>query len=119
MGRSMTGIGPHGSVARPEIVLEVQDAKSNEWYELQFPYKPGDVRRRPPLVAPYQPRLDWQMWFQALTPYPDEWFMHLLEGISNGSPEVLALLDVASLPRAEVAAVRPVAYTYNFTHSGE
>ena len=29
----------------------------------EFKYKPGNTRRALPFVAPYMPRLDWQMWF--------------------------------------------------------
>jgi len=115
----MTGIGPRGEVARPELVLEVREAASRRWLELEWPYKPGSVARRPPLVAPYQPRLDWQMWFQALSPYPERWFVRLLHRIAEGSPAVLRLLDPNSLPDTEVDAVRVVGYTYRFTTYGE
>jgi len=116
--RVMTGVGEDGSVARPELNLEVRDAKG-AWTELQFRYKPGDVSRRPPIIAPYQPRLDWQMWFQALSPYPDDWFDSLLNKIENGSPAVLALLDPSSLPNVKVDALRVRAYSYNFTTYGQ
>lgn len=120
--RVMTGIGQHGEVARPELVVEVQNAQKGVWSELQFPYKPGDVSRRPPLVAPYQPRLDWQMWFQAL--YTDngllnDWFTTLIDKISDASPPVLALLDTASFPDTDIKAVRVKFYSYNFSHYGE
>ncbi|MBV8417731.1 MAG: lipase maturation factor family protein, partial [Verrucomicrobia bacterium] len=31
------------------------------WQSYDFKYKAGDLQRAPPLVAPHQPRLDWQM----------------------------------------------------------
>ena len=40
------------------------------WPDYEFPYKPGDLKRAPRWVAPYQPRLDWQMWFAALSGLP-------------------------------------------------
>lgn len=53
------------TTSRKEIVVEAsQDAV--HWEPYQFLFKPGDVNRAPPWVAPYQPRLDWQMWFAAL-----------------------------------------------------
>ncbi len=55
------------TLSRPEIILEGSDDKTN-WREYEFPYKAGDIYRRPPLAAPHQPRLDWQMWFAALAP---------------------------------------------------
>jgi hypothetical protein len=120
--RTMTGVGQRLEVARPELVLEVKDAGSGVWHELQFLYKPGDVSRRPPIVAPYQPRLDWQMWFQAL--YWDrgissEWFQSLIDRILDASPPVLALLDTSTLPDADIKALRIKFYSYNFTQFGE
>lgn len=55
----MTGVGTTGEVARPEIVMEGSNDGAT-WYPLEFRYKPGDINRAPPLVAPHQPRLDWQ-----------------------------------------------------------
>src|SRR5699024_6330547 len=36
--------------------------------------KPGDPQRRPPQLAPYHLRLDWAMWFCAISPsYRRSW----------------------------------------------
>lgn len=51
------------------MVLEAQFEAGGPWWEVPFAYKPGNVSRAPPLVAPHQPRLDWQMWFAALGNY--------------------------------------------------
>lgn len=49
-------------------------------------YKPGNVSRPPPLVAPHQPRLDWQMWFAALGPHTHSpWFTSLVLCLLRGS----------------------------------
>src|SRR5262249_17007602 len=62
------------TTTRPEIVLEGSD-DGTTWLEYEFKYKAGDLHRRPPWVAPYQPRLDWQMWFAALGRFEEErWF---------------------------------------------
>src|ERR1019366_9272990 len=53
---------------RIEIILE-GSADGETWQPYEFKYKPGDVNRAPGWVAPYQPRLDWQMWFAALSNY--------------------------------------------------
>src|SRR5213076_261256 len=37
-----------------------------QWKEYEFKAKPGNPNRRPPFVAPYQPRIDWQIWFAAM-----------------------------------------------------
>jgi len=42
----MTGIG-----GRPEVIVEGSNSTEGGWLEYQFPYKPGDVYRRPPVVG--------------------------------------------------------------------
>src|SRR5438552_5431568 len=60
--------GAFGSVGRErdEIVFEGMDdtaiSGDTKWKEYEFKAKPGDPNRRPPFVAPYQPRIDWQIW---------------------------------------------------------
>lgn len=56
-------------LANPQRTSPAAPQGSLSWVELPFLYKPGDVNRRPLLVAPHQPRLDWQMWFAALGSY--------------------------------------------------
>src|SRR5678815_4367867 len=51
--------------SRLEIVIE-GSTDGVEWRAYEFRWKPGDMNRPPPWVAPHQPRLDWQMWFAAL-----------------------------------------------------
>ena len=60
--RSISGYGLFRSMttSRPEIAIETSD-DALSWHEVAFPYKAGDVNRRPRFVAPHQPRLDWQM----------------------------------------------------------
>jgi hypothetical protein len=52
---------------RPEIVLEVSDDGTLPAARLQIQTRRSQ-HRRPPFIAPHQPRLDWQMWFAALYP---------------------------------------------------
>ena len=63
---------------RREIIVE----GSNDgvtWLPYEFKYKPGDVNRRPGFVEPFQPRLDWQMWFAALGDVrQNPWFEQIL-----------------------------------------
>ena len=65
------------------------------WSEYAFKYKPGDVMRRPRWNIPYQPRLDWQMWFAALgyAIAQNPWFSRFLQRLLENSPQVTALLD--------------------------
>jgi hypothetical protein len=73
-------------VQRPELILEAMPVGSNRllqscfcfllsltslcrWVEVPFAYKPTSLYQALPMVAPFQPRLDWQMWFAALSSY--------------------------------------------------
>jgi predicted DCC family thiol-disulfide oxidoreductase YuxK len=78
---------------RPEIILEGSHDGVN-WEPYEFKYKVGDPSVAPPFVAPHQPRLDWQMWFAALsTRERTPWFIPFCVKLLKGSKDVLALLD--------------------------
>ena len=100
---------------RPEIVVEGSD-DGQEWLAYEFPYKPGDVNRAPRWAAPYQPRLDWQMWFAALSDYrTNPWFVSFTERLLEGSPDVAALLAKNPFPDHPPRYIRAVTYEYRFT----
>ena len=101
---------------RPEIVVEGSDDGRN-WQAYQFKYKPGDLARAPEFVAPYQPRLDWQMWFAALgDPGQRPWFFRFELRLLQNSPEVLTLLGRNPFPKAPPRYVRALLYEYHFTN---
>ena len=63
-------------------------------FDYEFKFKAGDPRRAPRWVEPFQPRLDWQMWFAALGDYRSSpWFSQLMLRLLQGSPPVLGLLS--------------------------
>jgi hypothetical protein len=100
---------------RPEIVVEGSN-DGKQWLAYEFPYKPGDVNRAPRWAAPYQPRLDWQMWFAALGDYrTNPWFVSFAERLLEGSPEVAALLEKNPFPDHPPRYIRAVTYAYRFT----
>jgi hypothetical protein len=114
--------GAFGSVTREryEVVLEGTDAQEvtegTVWREYEFRGKPGDPRRRPPQVAPYHLRLDWLMWFAALSPaYAEGWLGPLVEKLLRGDPAVLGLLRRNPFPGAPPVWIRARYYHYRFT----
>src|ERR1700733_7810326 len=100
----------------PEIIVE-GSSDGITWLDYEFPYKPGDERQPPHWVAPYQPRLDWQMWFAALSDYrAAPWFTNLMVRLLQGSPEVLGLLKTNPFPAAPPRYVRAELFDYSFTN---
>jgi hypothetical protein len=103
------------TTSRPEIIIQ----GSNDgvtWSDYEFKFKPGDLRRSPRWAEPFQPRLDWQMWFAALADYPDSpWFSHLILRLLEGSPPVLALLRRNPFPQSPPKYIRALIYDYHFT----
>jgi hypothetical protein len=112
-------VNPYGLFAvmtttRPEIIVEGSN-DGVRWLPYEFHDKPGDVLRRPPWVAPFQPRLDWQMWFAALGRYEQEsWFQRFCLQLLVGSPPVLNLLATNPFPGKPPQFVRGVLYQYTF-----
>jgi len=103
------------TTTRPEIIVEGSD-DGVAWKPYEFAYKPGDPRRRPPWVAPHQPRLDWQMWFAALGHYEDEpWFDNFCQRLLAASPDVLRLLASDPFGGRPPRFVRATLYRYRFS----
>lgn len=107
------------TTSRPEIVLE-GSLDGIEWKEYVFKYKPGPLNRPPPVVAPHQPRLDWQMWFAALSQRPhDEWFFRLAQKLLEGSKSVSGLLEYNPFEATPPKYIRAQLYDYHFTSIGQ
>ncbi|NXU99932.1 LMF2 factor, partial [Cettia cetti] len=86
--RRMTGVG-----GRPEVILEGSH-DGHSWTEIEFMYKPGNVSAAPAVVAPHQPRLDWQLWFAALgSHHSSPWFSALVLRLLQGQPDVIRLVQ--------------------------
>jgi hypothetical protein len=103
------------TTTRPEIIVEGSD-DGVTWLPYEFKYKPGDLHRRPPWVAPHQPRLDWQMWFAALGRYEgEEWFRAFCIRLLEGSPDVRQLLASDPFAGRRPKYVRGQLYRYRFS----
>jgi len=103
------------TTTRREIIIEgSQDLKT--WKTYEFKYKPGDLKRRPVQIAPYQPRLDWQMWFAALSDYRyHRWFLPFLKRLLEGSSAVTGLLEINPFAESPPKFIRAQFYDYEFT----
>ncbi|MGW7459698.1 lipase maturation factor family protein [Streptomyces sp. NPDC054797] len=122
----MNTYGAFGTIerARHEVVLEGTDepeiTDDTVWQEYGFKGKPGDVRRIPPQVAPYHLRLDWMMWFAAISPaYARPWFTPLLAKLLDNDPAILKLLRHNPFPASPPTFLRARLYRYRFTDLDE
>ncbi|PIM71451.1 hypothetical protein CTU88_15345 [Streptomyces sp. JV178] len=115
--------GAFGSVSRVryEVVVEgTADEVPREdagWREYEFKGKPGDPRRWPRQFAPYHLRLDWLMWFAALSPaYAHPWFGGLVERLLENDRDTLRLLRRSPFPSdAPPRFVRARLFRYRYT----
>ena len=107
------------TTSRPEIILE-GSCDGHTWEAYEFKWKPGDLQRRPGFVAPYQPRLDWQLWFAALAhPRHDPWMTPFLQQLAANAPAVTRLLQKNPFAKAPPRYLRAVVYDYRFTDFAE
>jgi len=115
--------GAFGSVSRIryEVVIEgtaeALPREDSDWREYEFKGKPGDPRRWPRQFAPYHLRLDWLMWFAALSPaYAGSWFGGLVERLLENDRDTLRLLRRSPFPPdAPPRFVRARLFRYRYT----
>ncbi len=118
--------GAFGHITRRRLEVIVQGTDSDaadpaaEWREYEFKGKPGDIGRRPCWVSPYHYKLDWQMWFAAMSPYWDHpWFLRLLAKLLTGDREILGLMARNPFPQKPPRFIRAELYLYRFTRRGD
>ena len=118
--------GAFGSITkeRYEIVVEGTDdglpTPATRWREYEFRGKPTATWRRPPQVAAYHLRLDWLMWFAAMSDYSQHpWFVHFMGKLLDGDPATLSLLKGNPFPERPPRYVRAELYRYEFTSAEE
>jgi hypothetical protein len=117
--------GAFGSVGRErnEIVFEGTSDETigpgTVWKAYEFPFKPGDPMRRPGVIAPYQPRLDWAIWFAAMST-PDEypWTLHFVWKLLHNDAGTLSLLANNPFPGKPPRFIRAELYSYQFAPPG-
>jgi hypothetical protein len=117
--------GAFGSVGqeRLNVIFEgtmddIPDDKAN-WKAYIYKGLPVDPARRPPQIAPYQLRLDWQMWFAAMSS-PEEypWTYHLIWKLLHNDPGAVGLFAENPFPVKPPRYIRAVLYRYTFARPG-
>lgn len=117
--------GAFGSITRRryEIIIEgTCDRTINEdthWYAYEFKGKPGRIDKTPRIIAPYHLRLDWLMWFAAMSSYHyHPWILRLAEHLLRGDERVLSLLERDPFAGKKPKFLRMVRYEYYFERLG-
>ena len=117
--------GAFGWVGRERlnVVFEgtVDNISDENAYWKAYPYKglPVDTGQQPPQIAPYQLRLDWQMWFASMsTPEEYPWTIHLIYKLLHNDPGALGLFARNPFPDKPPRFIRAVLYKYSFAQPG-
>ena len=85
----------------------------------EFKAKPTDPYRKLPIIAPYQPRIDWQVWFAAMQrPEHNPWLIHLIWKLLDNDKSALSLLANNPFPDKPPKYIRVEYYHYSFAPIG-
>jgi len=118
--------GAFGSITRTrfEVIIEGTDepavTPSSVWKAYEFKGKPGDPTQLPPQVAPYHLRLDWLMWFAAMSsPIEHDWFVPLVIKLLENDRPTIKLLRHNPFPNGPPTFIRADLYRYRFSTAAE
>ncbi|TDH20682.1 lipase maturation factor family protein [Segetibacter sp. 3557_3] len=85
------------------------------WQPYVYKGLPVHLDKRPPQIAPYQLRLDWQMWFASMSsPYEYPWTLNLVWKLLHNDPGTLSLFAKNPFPGNPPKYIRAVLYRYRF-----
>lgn len=124
--RLVNTYGAFGGVTRTRYEVVVQGTRADtidgetEWQSYAFPCKPGPPQRAPCLISPYHYRLDWQMWFAAMSSEAENhpWFLGLVYRLLEGHRGLAGLLANNPFPDRPPTYIRALRYEYEFTDQG-
>ena len=120
--------GAFGSVTkqRYEIIIEgtrddIKTTEEAEWKAYEFKGKPGDPNQRSPQISPYHLRLDWQMWFAAMSASPraHPWFRPLIRKLLQNDEATLKLLKKNPFPNEPPTYIRARLFRYQYATKQE
>jgi hypothetical protein len=113
--------GAFGYVGEERYELVVAGTSDNVitedtvWQEYEFIAKPTSIDRGLPLIAPYQPRIDWQIWFAAQsTTSRHGWLIHLTWKFLHNDEAALGLIAHNPFPDQPPVFIKIDRYDYNF-----
>lgn len=115
--------GAFGTVGRERLnvvfegTMDEDSSDKANWKPYVYKGLPVSLDKRPPQIAPYQLRLDWQMWFAAMSS-PDEypWTMNLVSKLLQNDPDAISLFAGNPFPEKPPRYIRAVLYRYSFAN---
>src|SRR5271170_3190120 len=108
-------------MTRGRYEIEFQGSNDGQtWIAYPFRHKPQELDKPPRIYAPYQPRLDWNLWFASLGEWRDNPLVFRTEWrLLSNERDVLALFAANPFPNAPPLQVRAVLWQYWFTSMAE
>src|SRR5277367_749858 len=108
-------------MTRNRYEIEFQGSNDGQtWTAYPFRHKPQELDKPPRIYAPYQPRLDWNLWFASLGEWRDNPLVFRTEWrLLSNERDVLALFAANPFPNAPPLQVRAVLWQYWFTSMAE
>jgi len=117
--------GAFGSVGRERLnvvfegTMDETPGDNANWKAYTYKGLPVALDKRPPQVAPYQLRLDWQMWFAAMSSYEEyPWTLNLVSKLLHNDPGAVSLFAGNPFPGKPPRWIRAVLYRYSFATPG-
>jgi hypothetical protein len=117
--------GAFGVVGQERLNVVFEGTADNDssdkatWKPYIYKGLPVLLDRRPPQIAPYQLRLDWQMWFAAMgTPDDYPWTRHLIWKLLHNDPGAVGLFAINPFRDKPPTYIRAVLYRYSFAKPG-
>jgi len=124
--RLVNTYGLFGTVGkkRHELIIEGTTDESvdtnTDWRPYEFKAKPGGTDRGLPIISPYHYRLDWQIWFAAMSvPQQQPWIFHLIWKLLHNDAGALSLLANNPFPNQPPGSIKIELYRYKFLPPGD
>jgi hypothetical protein len=117
--------GAFGTVGQERMNVVFEGTADNDstdnahWQPYIYKGLPVELNKRPPQIAPYQLRLDWQMWFASMST-PDEysWTYNLVWKLLHNDRRIINLFASNPFSKSPPRYIRAVLYRYRFAKHG-
>ncbi|HJW17358.1 MAG TPA: lipase maturation factor family protein [Flavisolibacter sp.] len=117
--------GAFGTVGKERLNVVFEGTLDNDssdkanWKPYIYKGLPVLLDKRSPQIAPYQLRLDWQMWFASMsTPNEYPWTMHLVYKLLHNDQDAVSLFASDPFAGRPPRYIRAILYRYAFAPPG-